>query len=1552
MYIVGRSVDEVNEYILSTPWSISTASFVSNFSVSSEGANPRGLYIRDDGLKFWTCESDTDKIYQYSMSTAWDLSTASYDNVSLLVGSGSPLGITQSTPTGIYFKYDGSVLYLIGATADFIYQFDLSTPWDITTASYSGNTTGRLDINPPDAAPQDIHINSSGTLLYWVGAGLDNIYIYELSTRWDISTGTELSRVSLGTGTATLLYVSPDEQDLYVIKSVDDIVYRFKRPSPLTGSEYYIFTINNDKFNLCETYFDSQQNPPTVVSFASTGISNQNISLINPQIQTIPNNDLVFDLSDSTVSGYNLRFYSDRNNENEFVSIGTTTNLVVSRSGTATTISNVSQIDSLYYTLEKDGSLIVQDETVNNYSNIVKKDSEYKNTFTVSGIGSTTFTFFLNKKPEKLSYSKSECDVLEYSTTSKNVKGSVSELKINSRGSEYKVFPEVSNITTKEGKNLLVSTNSKTIGDINNIKIIDDSFAYPSDPTLSPEARVSPIIELTDSSTLESITIDSGGRGYTEPPNIIFVSAKSRNINQTGIINPIVLGDSISSLNVIDPPRGLPDESVEVFTTNNSNGISILEVESLSPTSFRITITTPGNGGPNAFAEDPFDIDDKVFIEGITKSGDAGTGFNSSDYGFRFFKVSSFDNSGVNHKVTIDISDFTTNTGTPVSNQQSLATIINKNDYPQFSVITKFSEFSVGERLSVNGDRKDLFVQSINENILKVTGSYELKVTDIIRGFDTGNLGTVKLLTQNDVNFVTNFSNIKRIGWSDQIGKLSEDFQVIQNSDYYQNLSYSINSSISYQKQKSPVENLVHISGLKNFADLEVKSKSDSVGISSDNATVIVKDIIDEKRVDTFIFDLARDADVVGDKSKFIELNKKRLTNFTDLKTNEVLKIDDISKQFSNENSITSSIAKISDISGSDTYENYLIRLNDLQNQQIQLNEITILNSNNNSAIIENEFITNINSNDEYNTSYGNYEIISKDGTNTLVFTPDSQNEKDFDFKILKQKFNTNSIGIGTSSIGCIDLIGSVDKKVTGIGSTNIVSLDKDKFKSIFLTAQVINDLTKEINFVKIYATHNETNTFISEYYSDTSAGLVKTGIGSFDSNLNGSLFEINFFNESSESSIIRSSVVGIATTANGTGTYRFLSSDQSPGTEKSLIYQSGFTTTSSGLSTSILSFNKSNFNASRSIIEVTTGSVKSLHQVMMIFDNNDVFVQQSPFLSASVDQYPDNSFEYFDDVTGIGTFGGTQTVSECVLKFYPNTDQNSLIELISFDKLFYTLNDLNNDPNELSFGPVIEDLFVSQYNSILGGRINKKSFELKTDNVPIFAKKFNPSNNSIVSDSGIFSINNHFFRTGEELAYTPKSSIDGISATSMKMNASDNLPSTVFAIKINDNQFKVATTKSNANAGIGTTIASRGTGNIHQFAATKQNSKCIITIDGLVQFPLSSTNLTYTLNNSVGISTTFVALSGISTINSGDILKVNDEFMEIISVGIGTTFTGPISDSGSFNLINVNRGVLGSSSASHGTSTSSRIFKGSFNIVDSTIHFLESPKEIPIYQF
>ena len=299
MYVVGKTADEVNEYELSTPWSPSTATFANLIDITTEDSNPTGIYIRDDGLKFWICGYTNDRIYQYSMSTAWDISTASYDNINLFVGSGNSLGFVQNSPDGIYFKYDGTVLYIIGRSGDFIHQVDLSTPWDVSTASYSGNSTGRLDINPPEANPRDIGINSSGTLLYWVGINTDQLFIYRLSTPWDITSGVEIDRFAYNNPTG--LYVSPDEDNFYLVNISDDIVSRFVRPSPLTGNEYYIHKIDDDNINLCDTFKNSTTKLPVVVSFASTGSSSQNISPINPRIKSVKNNNLVFDLSDSSL---------------------------------------------------------------------------------------------------------------------------------------------------------------------------------------------------------------------------------------------------------------------------------------------------------------------------------------------------------------------------------------------------------------------------------------------------------------------------------------------------------------------------------------------------------------------------------------------------------------------------------------------------------------------------------------------------------------------------------------------------------------------------------------------------------------------------------------------------------------------------------------------------------------------------------------------------------------------------------------------------------------------------------------------------------------------------------------------------------------------------------------------------------------------------------------------------------------------------------------------------------------------------------------------------
>jgi len=66
-------------------------------------------------------------IYQYSLSTAWVVSTATYDSVTL---------VTSGQDNTIYdfcFSIDGTKLYVVGIGGpDSIYQYTLSTPWILT----------------------------------------------------------------------------------------------------------------------------------------------------------------------------------------------------------------------------------------------------------------------------------------------------------------------------------------------------------------------------------------------------------------------------------------------------------------------------------------------------------------------------------------------------------------------------------------------------------------------------------------------------------------------------------------------------------------------------------------------------------------------------------------------------------------------------------------------------------------------------------------------------------------------------------------------------------------------------------------------------------------------------------------------------------------------------------------------------------------------------------------------------------------------------------------------------------------------------------------------------------------------------------------------------------------------------------------------------------------------------------------------------------------------------------------------------------------------------
>ena len=1357
--------------------------------------------------------------------------------------------------------------------------------------------------------------------------------------------GFSSSGINTSTGQITLLN--------HNLKTGDKVNYSANEVSlGLTTGSYYVYKVSDNIIKLTETFTNAVSNPPITVSIAGTGGSQQFISPINPQIKSVKNNNLVFYLTDPSLVGYNLKIFYDQEFKNEFVSTGGTSTFSISGVGTvgvstnsSLTINYDSSIpEKIYYNLEKSGYISTSDKEVSNYNEIIFINSSYNQNYFITGVGSTTFKINLAKEPEKLSYTRSECDLLEYTTTSTSAKGPVDKIKLIFGGVEYKKVPSLLGTNSVEGENLYVVPKSKNVGNIKEVRIINQGFEYSSDRTLEPQAFISPYIILKDSNTIGIVTVTNGGKNFISPPQLVVVNKDSREVIDSGLLRATLSGSSISRVNVEVSPKGVSDASAEIFTTNNTNGISIKEVKSSATGIFTCVLTTPSSG----FSTDPFVIGDEVFIEGIQKFSADGGGFNSSDYGYRFFTVSNYENKFspglVDDQVTINVSGLTTNTGIAKTIQDSSGTIVSKNDYPFFDITIQPSSFEIGEKLISNDVERDLEVVEYTDSAsIKVFGSYDLSVGEKIIGKTSGNVATIQSLTSFEGKFETNFSTRKNEGWNNEVGKLNLDHQVLADNDYYQNLSYSIKSTQEWKTIRTPVNSLVHTSGLKNFSDTEITSDSDdNIGISTAfNETTIIKDIFDEKRVDTiYNFDFVKDIDVVGNKSKFLKLKNKKLTNYTEVVSNIVLKIDDISNQFSNFESEPKTYKDILQLDLNESYANYLFKVTDTNKTEVQLTDLVIINDsvNNNSFILEKQSLVNVGSGltHQNNEEYGDFSIeIDEFDNSYLRFTPKDPFNTEYDLKYIEKKF-ISGVGVGTISIGVIDIATHVVDVITGSTST-IVGVSTNTVTSLYVKGQVIKETTNEMNFVELYITHDGTNTNVSEYYFDSeSFNRSSNQIGSFNVDIDSELLLLTYTNDTSFDVVLKLRITEFKSSSSGTNPYRFRLSGQPIGNERSAIYQSDSSNIPSGLSTSIITLDKNNFDSIKSLVEVSVGSTKAIHQILVINDNNNIYTQQAPFISVG-------------STLGIGTFGGEYYGSnEFVLKFYPDSNFTGNIDIISFSECMYSDVDFINQAPDLIFGNSIDSIKTSQYFAINGSRINRRNFVLRSNTIPIFAKSFDPSDaNTLNLSTGVFTIENHFFSNTEELIYTPKSTFVGVGSTPMTYkngSVSDILPSSVFVVNKTDNTFQISTTRS----GTAVTFTSIGEGNAHQFAMSKNIEKTLITLDNITQYPLIFTNNQSTLfGNGGGISTssTIFSLSGISSVNPLDILKIDDEYIGVINVGLGTTNTGPITNTGTENLVEVERGFVGSSATYHSDGSTVNMYKGSYNIVGDEIFFTKAPR-------
>jgi len=186
MFIVGIGGDEVNEYSLSVGFDLSsTITVFSPLDVRDQDNAPQDVAFNSDGTVIFVIGKQRANIDSWSLSAPYDLSTNS------LIAT-TPLG---GNPRALKFNPDGTKMFILNFTGKQVEEYALSTAYDPATKSSSTN----YSVSDSGDALQGMGFSSDGTKMFIVSSIDNNIHEYNLSTGFDVSTASYVGYYEVNT---------------------------------------------------------------------------------------------------------------------------------------------------------------------------------------------------------------------------------------------------------------------------------------------------------------------------------------------------------------------------------------------------------------------------------------------------------------------------------------------------------------------------------------------------------------------------------------------------------------------------------------------------------------------------------------------------------------------------------------------------------------------------------------------------------------------------------------------------------------------------------------------------------------------------------------------------------------------------------------------------------------------------------------------------------------------------------------------------------------------------------------------------------------------------------------------------------------------------------------------------------------------------------------------------------------------------------------------------------------------------------------------------------
>lgn len=220
LFMLRKTGNEIRSYTTGRTNVLSTTVYDDVlFDLSTQCVNPQGMFTTVAGTFIFVVDSNigvgTGTVYKYSL-TAWDLNTTAYSNDSIDISVNPVNSALVWKPIDIQMNIDGTAMFILDDVSDAIYEYTLSTPNLLSSATYTGRTLSINRRSEVTFSALSFIFGNRGNKLYIIDKYTLSIEQYRLRPVYDIVTAVYEKTLRFKVADIISLSFNPDGTRIFV----------------------------------------------------------------------------------------------------------------------------------------------------------------------------------------------------------------------------------------------------------------------------------------------------------------------------------------------------------------------------------------------------------------------------------------------------------------------------------------------------------------------------------------------------------------------------------------------------------------------------------------------------------------------------------------------------------------------------------------------------------------------------------------------------------------------------------------------------------------------------------------------------------------------------------------------------------------------------------------------------------------------------------------------------------------------------------------------------------------------------------------------------------------------------------------------------------------------------------------------------------------------------------------------------------------------------------------------------------------------------------------